>query len=124
MPLVQISPGAFGYEARAFPANTTDLCFETPFTLTPDQDRTGVDLFAHIEPVATVAGVIRDSDGRVVAGARVWLTSDSSCLGDRGWIQTGVDGTFAITRVEPGDYNLRAFWKAAESWWGRRQDFH
>jgi hypothetical protein len=119
MPLVQISPGAFGYEARAFPANTTDLCFETPFTLAPDQDRSGVDLFAHIEPVTTVAGVVHDSEGRGVAGARVWLTPDSSCRGDRGWIQTGVDGTFAITRVERGDYNLHAFWKAAESWWVR-----
>jgi hypothetical protein len=119
MPVVEIASGTFGYEARAFPANTTDLCFETPFTVAPDQDLSGVDLFAHMEPVTTLNGVVHDSGGGVVAGARVWLTADSSCLGDRGPVQSGPDGTFAITRVGRGDYDLNAFWKSAESWWGR-----
>jgi hypothetical protein len=119
MPVVEIASGTFGYEARAFPANTTDLCFETPFALAPDQDRNAVDLFAHMEPVTTLNGVIHDSQGGVVAGARVWVTADSSCLGDRGPVQSGPDGTFAITRVGRGDYDVNAFWKSAESWWGR-----
>ncbi|HKW01430.1 MAG TPA: carboxypeptidase-like regulatory domain-containing protein [Vicinamibacterales bacterium] len=119
MPVVEIAPGTFGYEARAFPADTTDLCFETPLALAPDQDRSDVDLFAHVEPVMTVNGMVHDSEGRVAAGASVWLTADSSCLGDHGPVQSGTDGTYAITRVGRGDYDVNAFWKSAESWWGR-----
>ena len=54
-------------------------------------------------PLATVRGIVRDAaDGKPVANARVWLGGADDTA------RTATDGSFRLSRVFPGPYNLFA----------------
>jgi hypothetical protein len=55
---------------------------------------------------AAVAGVVTDSSGSVIAGAKVVLTNEAS--GDALTVSTGTDGRYTFPTVSPGTYSLTA----------------
>jgi hypothetical protein len=76
---------------------------------------------AHI-PIGTLAGRVVDSRGRPVAGAAITIqTSDGlepyATHTDRG-------GHFQVTRLEAGQYDLRASFEGANSAWTKRVMVH
>ncbi len=63
--------------------------------------------------LARVSGLIVDAQGRPANGANVMLAAS---LGVGGSAHVGVDGTFAIGNVAPGDYALLANYDTFENW--------
>ena len=119
-PLIQITPNEFALESGALLPGTDDLCSERRTTITAGQDRDGIDLVWRLEPVTTVTGSIRDSEGRPVSGANVWLKSPSSCRGESAAVESAADGSFELARVASGSYTLETYWRSpTTTWWGR-----
>src|SRR3974390_1166002 len=69
-------------------------------------------------PATTWNGVLRDAEGKPVAGATITLLAEGS---DRKYeATTAADGTFSVANVEAGSYTLTAetaanTWTAAEA---------
>lgn len=73
-------------------------------------------------PIGTLAGTVVDSHDRPVAGAAVTIqTSDGS---QPYAAHTDRSGHFQITRLETGQYDLRASFDGAISDWTRRIMVH
>jgi hypothetical protein len=81
------------------------LLFVVPFTATLT-----VSLWAQEETenptTGTIQGTVRDVDGTVVAGARVFYSSQATDA--RGLTRTGKDGTYVSEPLPPGVYVVRA----------------
>jgi hypothetical protein len=119
-PLTQTAPTEFALESGARLPGADDLCFQRSTTVKADEDRDGIDLVWRLQPVTTIDGVVRDSEGRAVSGASVWLKSPSSCIGESEPIPSDSGGFFELARVRSGGYSLETFWRSpTTTWWGR-----
>jgi hypothetical protein len=63
--------------------------------------------------LAEVSGLVVDTQGRAANGANVMLATSA---GSTSLARVGVDGTFAIGNVAPGDYALMVNYDAFEDW--------
>ena len=60
-----------------------------------------------LRPASALRGVVLDTEGKPVTGARVWWTQGDTTNGP-GLVQVGDDGTFEIPHLPPGSIRLRA----------------
>jgi hypothetical protein len=98
---------ASGYAPVYFPG-TTRSSMASAVALGPSEEKSGVDIALEIVPMATIQGSVAGVMP-LPRGVRVVLTEDSPIagLGTR-TVRVGPDGTFSITGVPPGEYQLRA----------------
>lgn len=103
-------------ELRVAVADRAGAGISRTFTLPPRGDAAGIDVA--ITPAGTVAGTVRDPDGRPLPGARVWLreADEETKSRRRGNINESLadrNGRYRFTGVGPGMYRLSALFDEA-----------
>jgi len=118
-PIVEIGPGQRGFESGASYPNGEWINDAEPIRLANDEARGGVNLRLRMAPVTNVSGVVRTTDGKPVARARVYLLDldDPGPGSEDHW--TDAAGRFQIDRVEAGRYRVVAFDQSHPRLWGR-----
>ncbi|MEZ5319685.1 MAG: carboxypeptidase-like regulatory domain-containing protein [Vicinamibacterales bacterium] len=112
------APGAAVAMAPVYFPGTPDLAAARPIELDGGGERAGVDLMMMTVPIARVSGVVVGPDGAPMAGAQVQIkrldvADDGDLIGTmmqmfgagRG-LTSGADGTFSLSGVTPGRYEI------------------
>jgi Carboxypeptidase regulatory-like domain len=98
-----ISPGGKRHAyVGSYYGRVTDMALATAVTLSPGDDRTGIDLFMRLEPTYEVSGTITWLGSP--APSVLTLSSDTVRIS----ASSRLDGTFAIPVVPAGSYTLSA----------------
>ena len=90
---------------------TVDETSATPIVLKPGDERLGVDVALQRVPVARISGIVLGMDGKPAAGVPVVRGTRRApifTVAPASGVSSGVDGTFAIVGVAPGDYVFQA----------------
>jgi protocatechuate 3,4-dioxygenase beta subunit len=92
------------------------------FETIPEVDELRLDLEV---PMGSLAGIVREPDGKPARGVEVYLTREDGTLrladlGPGADVETGVDGGFAFENLAPGAYTLhvgpRMPWRGESAW--------
>jgi len=97
-----------------FYPGTTDASAARVVTLTPGEERSGLDFQIQLVPAATISGVVTSPDGQPAPNTSVTVfRSDQPAMGLLlNWFittaRTDRDGRFTLTGVAPGRYSVQA----------------
>ena len=99
-----------GYPPTYFPG-TANVAEAQPIAIAVGQTASGVEILLRATRSARISGTTQTSKGQPLRGGMVMVTPRSSPGGMMGGMMNGMirpDGTFVISGVTPGEYNLRA----------------
>jgi len=108
-----------GYPVIFYP-NTTDPSRAQSFSIVPGQERSSIDFQLQLTSMNTVSGKILNMPANKKDGSEVSVDllpegSPLSGISRNEWECRTKDGSFTISRVPPGSYDLRAFYMDRES---------
>jgi hypothetical protein len=106
-----LRPGSYQLSVEPNDPAFAPATLDTPVTLSPGQQLTGVDVVLH--RYATIAGTVRGPDGVVVPNAYVELTTPD---GQRSSTMTDGNGRYRFTGLSPGERSVTVT-PPADSWY-------
>jgi len=117
-PILQLAPNSFVIESDVNYPDADDFESAEVIDVTLGQDQFLADMRLHMVPVTTISGVVRDIDGQPVANApvRLFHPGPYDQVDDT---MTGRDGSFTLSRVEAGDYEVATYSRRDEVRWSR-----
>ena len=117
-PLQRAGDG-WAIESGAFYENARSLEKADEIELRAGEARSNVDLRVEMLPATTVSGDVRNSDGSASERAEVRLLPADRQPFLVSKAVTSKDGTFELSRVTPGEYEVTAYSASGPRSWGR-----
>jgi protocatechuate 3,4-dioxygenase beta subunit len=114
-PLRVLATGEEALESGAFYPDADSWDSAETLVLAPREARVGMNLRLHMNTVTTITGVVRGLDGKPSSGARVRLQLPQRPDLSVSDATTGQDGTFELTRVKTGNYDVLAYSHTGQS---------